>query len=289
MTMRPHKQSLLRGGTVSVRQSHYRLGWDEGREREGCESLVLTNARELGIVSSERSMLEMISSVTSAKDEPELLARMKVAARQIGYDQVLFAIEMRLPGAAPVQHIASGFDPDYRTLYQERAFVGVDPAVTHCRTSPKPLIWSEHMYGNESREMMEEARSYGLGHGLSLPVHRGSKVVSMLSLARDRPFQSDAERAMVLAAGNVLAHCLHVTSENLILPNALAKHTPRLSPREKECFLLVALGKSNWDIGKLLHISEASVAFHVQNVLRKMRVSTRTQAVAIGVTLGMIN
>lgn len=246
------------------------------------------NALQPGIVSSDASMLEMISSVTSAKDESELLAKMKTAARQIGYDQVLFAIEMRVPGDTPVQHVASGFDPDYRTLYQERAFVGVDPVVTHCRTSPKPLIWSERMYNGRSREMMEEASSYGLGHGLSLPVHRGSNVVSMLSLARDRPFESEAEQAVVLAAGNVLAHCLHVTAENLILPKALEKRTPRLSPREKECFTLIALGKSNWDIGQLLHISEAAVAFHVQNVLRKLRVSSRTQAVAIGVALGMI-
>lgn len=233
-------------------------------------------------------MLELISAVTSAKDEGELLAAMKTAARQIGYDQVLFAIEMRLPGTTAMQHITSGFRADYQTLYQERSFAGVDPTVSHCQTSNQPLVWHEQMYGRDSHEMMEEARKYGLGHGLSLPVHEGSKIVSMLSLGRDRAFESEAEKSRVLVAGNVLAHCLHVASENLILPNALAKRRPHLSPREQECFKLIALGKSNWDIGQLLHISEASVAFHVQNVLRKLHVSTRTQAVAIGVALGMI-
>jgi DNA-binding CsgD family transcriptional regulator len=248
-----------------------------------------SNALELGLVSFDTTMLELISLVTSAKDESELLAKMKVVARQIGYDQVLFGIELRLPGAAPIQHITSGYGEAYQMLYQERAFLGVDPTVAHCQTSQRPLVWTEQMYGRSSREMMEEARKHGLGHGLSLPVHEGGKVVSMLSLGRDRPFESDAERARVLAAGNVLAHCLHVASENLILPGALAKHRPRLTPREKECFQLIAIGKSNWDIGQLLSISEAAVAFHVGNVLKKMRVSTRTQAVAIGVALGMIN
>lgn len=239
-------------------------------------------------MSFDATMLELISSVTSAKNEPELLAKMKAAAGELGYGQVLFAIEMRLPGMKPVQHVTSGFREDYQTLYEERAFVGVDPTVSHCQTNPQPLIWHERMYGPNSYELMEEARKYGLGDGLSLPVHESGKVVSMLSLGRDRPFESEAEKMRVLVAGNVLAHCLHVASENLILPDALAKHRPHLSPRERQCFQLIAIGKSNWDISHILNISESAAAFHVRNLLKKLRVSTRVQAVAIGIALGMI-
>ena len=239
-------------------------------------------------MTGETRTLALISSVTAARSEAELLARMKDVAREIGYDQVLFAIEMRLPGAAPLQHIASGFHPEYQLLYQERAFLNQDPTVPYCQTHTEPLIWREQMYGMNAAEMMEEARKHGLGHGLSLPVHESGKVVSMLSLGRDRGFATDSEREFVLAAGNVLAHCLHVASENIILPGVLAARRPHLSPREKQCFQLVALGKSNWDIGQLLNISEAAAAFHVKNILKKLGVSTRMQAVAIGVALGMI-
>jgi DNA-binding CsgD family transcriptional regulator len=144
------------------------------------------------------------------------------------------------------------------------------------------------MYDRASADIMEEARRYGLAHGISLPVHEQGKISSMLSLGRDKPFDSEAEREFVLNAGNVLAHSLHFASENLILPDLLQERRPHLSPRERECFQLVAQGKSNWDIGQLLAISEAAAAFHVKNVLKKLRVSTRMQAVAIGVALGMI-
>jgi DNA-binding CsgD family transcriptional regulator len=236
----------------------------------------------------ESKTLALISSVVSARDEAELLAKMKNVAREIGYDQVLFGIEMRLPVVGPLQHITSGYPEAYQTLYQERAFLTRDPTVVHCQTKTEPLVWAEQIYSRDSYEIMEEAHKHGLGYGLSLPVHESAKVVSMLSLGRDRPFGSIAERQFVVDAGNVLAHCLHVASEKIIVPELMAERRPHLSPREKECFQLVAQGKSNWDIGHLLNVSEAAAAFHVKNVLKKLRVSTRMQAVAIGVALGMI-
>lgn len=234
--------------------------------------------------------LALIAEVTSAQGKDELLQRMKAVAREIGYDQVLFAIQLRLPAMQPLQDINSGYPLEYQLLYQERGFVGSDPTVAHCQTSAEPLIWEEQIYNRTpaSREVLEEAQRFGLGHGLSVPVHESGRVISMLSLGRDRPFESEAEQRSVLSAGKVLATCVHVASENHILPDLLAARRPHLSPRERQCLQLVALGKSNWDIGELLHISEATVAFHVQNVLKKLKVSTRMQAVAIGVALGII-
>lgn len=234
--------------------------------------------------------LTMISAVTSAQTKEELLGRMRSVAREIGYDHVLHGIEMRLPAMKALQDINSGYPLQYSLLYQERAFVGRDPTVAHCQQSTEPLVWSEHMYQRVpgAEEILEESHRFGLGHGLSVPVHEAGRVVSMLSLARDRPFESESEKALVMAAGNVLAHCVHVASENIILPPLLAERRPHLSPREQQCFQLVAVGKSNWDIGELLNLSEATVAFHVKNVLKKLQVSTRMQAVAIGVALGMI-
>lgn len=232
--------------------------------------------------------LELISSITSATTEAELLQKMQAVARAIGYDQVLFGIEMRIPGGAPLQHSTSGYPMEYQELYQHRAFLTRDPTVAHCQKNAKPLVWCQRMYTQDTYEIMEESSRFGLGHGLSLPVHEAGLVLSMLSLARDKPLESDEERRRVIAAGNVLAHCVHVASENIILPGLLASRRPHLSPREQQCFQLVALGKTNWDIGQHLKISSETAAVHVKSVLKKLGVSTRMQAVAIGVALGMI-
>jgi two-component system response regulator DegU len=52
-----------------------------------------------------------------------------------------------------------------------------------------------------------------------------------------------------------------------------------LTKRECEVLQLMAEGKSNKSIGDLLYISEKTVKNHVSNILQKMKVTDRTQAV----------
>lgn len=54
---------------------------------------------------------------------------------------------------------------------------------------------------------------------------------------------------------------------------------PELSDREQEVVRLMATGKSNQEIGTALGITEGTVKFHVNNILSKLQVNDRTQAV----------
>jgi DNA-binding NarL/FixJ family response regulator len=58
-------------------------------------------------------------------------------------------------------------------------------------------------------------------------------------------------------------------------------HAPMgLTGRELEVLALVATGKTNREIAAALVISEHTVARHVQHILAKLRVSSRTAASA---------
>jgi DNA-binding CsgD family transcriptional regulator len=59
-----------------------------------------------------------------------------------------------------------------------------------------------------------------------------------------------------------------------------AAETYGLTPRELEVLRLVASGKTNRDIAATLVVSEHTVARHVQNILTKLRLSSRTAATA---------
>lgn len=61
-----------------------------------------------------------------------------------------------------------------------------------------------------------------------------------------------------------------------------------LTDREREVLRLLADGMSNAGIGQQLFISESTVKFHIRNVIRKLRVTKRTDAVYVASKRGLI-
>jgi DNA-binding NarL/FixJ family response regulator len=62
----------------------------------------------------------------------------------------------------------------------------------------------------------------------------------------------------------------------------------QLTDREVEVLLLLARGGSNVEIGKELHISEATVKTHISHLLTKLGVRDRVQAVIAAYELGLL-
>ncbi|GIJ80256.1 DNA-binding response regulator, NarL/FixJ family, contains REC and HTH domains [Micromonospora phaseoli] len=61
-----------------------------------------------------------------------------------------------------------------------------------------------------------------------------------------------------------------------------------LSPREVEVLRLVSRGMSNAEIGRQLHISEATVKTHLLRTFNKLDVSDRTAAVTTAMAAGLL-
>ena len=63
---------------------------------------------------------------------------------------------------------------------------------------------------------------------------------------------------------------------------------PKLSPRETSVLQLMMAGKSNRAIGVVLGITESTVKSHAKNILIKMGVNDRTQAVTLAIQRGIL-
>lgn len=61
----------------------------------------------------------------------------------------------------------------------------------------------------------------------------------------------------------------------------------KLSPREREILQFIARGQSNKEIARALDLSESTVKIHVQNMLRKLNLSSRVQAAVFAVENGL--
>jgi DNA-binding NarL/FixJ family response regulator len=80
--------------------------------------------------------------------------------------------------------------------------------------------------------------------------------------------------------------------EQYIPPEVATRMSERvvsqLSPRELEVLRLVAKGLSNKEIGSELHVVEGTIKIHLTNILAKLGVSDRTQAILAAVKRGII-
>lgn len=96
------------------------------------------------------------------------------------------------------------------------------------------------------------------------------------------------------AEPDALLNAIHVvhSGQQYIPPEVAAKlvqrmNKPELSDRELEVIHLMVNGLSNHDIGVALNITESTVKFHVNQILSKLGVSDRTQAVIKALKRGL--
>ncbi|MNS58601.1 Transcriptional activator protein LasR [compost metagenome] len=64
---------------------------------------------------------------------------------------------------------------------------------------------------------------------------------------------------------------------------------PNLSAKEQEILKWCAIGKSSWEIGRILNCTEAGVNYHFCNIRRKFRVSSRWLALIKALEMGLIH
>ena len=115
-------------------------------------------------------------------------------------------------------------------------------------------------------------------------------------LLKDIPLDEVAEAVRAVHGGQSvinpsIAGKLLTEFATLAKQDAEAEHVvtvPKLTEREMEVLKLVARGMNNRDIAKELFISEATVKNHVRNILEKLQIHSRMEAVFIAVRQKLI-
>lgn len=67
-----------------------------------------------------------------------------------------------------------------------------------------------------------------------------------------------------------------------------ARSGEALTLRERECLMWAAMGKSEWEVSRILGISEHTAERHLLKALRKLGAVNRVQAVAEAIRHGLI-
>lgn len=176
--------------------------------------------------------------------------------------------------------------------YSELQLHKIDPVFAKAESSGVPFFWDEPAFLGtataEQRRMMSEARAFGIEHGYTIPVHSPRSPIPIHASCSVIPERGRPHRhghlAVQLMAGYLFESAARLTSA----PPDGAK-PPKLSPRQRQCLELAAQGKTDWEIGMILGISEHTVHTHIEAVKRKLNVTSRQTAIVCSLAWGLID
>ena len=178
------------------------------------------------------------------------------------------------------------YSNDWLYTYGRNGYASVDPVLQSVLSTFKTQEW-EQTYKKASSpkqlEFVEEARSYGLTHGITTGMlERGRGFATFFSFAGGDSGDTNRYKGLI----EYLLPYLH----RILIANT---HTPLdnrvkgLSPREMMVLAWMKQGKTNWEISRIIGVSERTVRFHVEGIFMKLDVGSRTQAVAFAMEHGL--
>jgi DNA-binding CsgD family transcriptional regulator len=179
--------------------------------------------------------------------------------------------------------------------YDRESYVEIDPRLTYAWTTlPPPLIWDARIANGDARveSFLARAAVYGIGSGVAIYLHdyQSKVVVALNQPERVLTGRRRAQITKLLGDAMQLASIFHL----IFMKSVVEKDLPPiqqgspLSARERQCLSLAARGMVSPDIGHKLNITERTVNFHFSNIISKLGVLNRHEAIAMGVAHGLI-
>lgn len=126
--------------------------------------------------------------------------------------------------------------------------------------------------------ILSRSRHFGIGEGFTVPVNVPGEPSGSCSFAMNRGKALPRQR--LTCAELVGSHAFRAARR--IHRLAGPPERPHLSRREVQCLRLVALGKTDWEIARILGISAETARQYVKSARAVYDVVSRTQLVVLG-------
>lgn len=185
--------------------------------------------------------------------------------------------------------VNASYPDEWLYMYWKNGFADVDPVFQAALKSPGTQHWQaiyQSMSSEKEQEFISTARRFGLCDGITTgSVDQACGVATFCSFASDEAL--DGKRLVPLV--EYLGYYIHM---------ALMKSAPKAAPQTERCVKELTSrevtilnwmknGKTNWEIGKILGVSERTVRFHIESIFSKLEVTSRSQAVATAIEHGL--
>lgn len=230
------------------------------------------------------------ASVLGAGSREEFRGEVVRFARALGFNTVsaisVFDLGIGRSEIVSVDNAPQGYAESINDVPAMRR----DPVMQHCRRYSMPIVWSQDTYTQSGLgELWEEQASFGYCTGIAMALHLPQGRHFALGVERDKPLPSDrGELTRIVADLQLFAVHAQDAAMRVLTPEPDPVERPNLTPRELEALRWTMEGKTAWEVGAILGISERTAVLHVTNAMRKLQCSSKHQAVLKALRLGLI-
>nr|WP_281720572.1 LuxR C-terminal-related transcriptional regulator [Nitrosomonas nitrosa] len=179
------------------------------------------------------------------------------------------------------------YSNDWLYQYGSRGYASVDPVLQSVLSTSQTQVWEQTYNTATSKkqlEFVEEARSHGLTHGMTSGlVEPARKLASFFSFSGGEPSNTSRYKRLL---DYLTPHLHRILIANVNSPSS--NRVKGLSPRELMVLEWMKQGKTNWEISRIIGVTERTVRFHIEGIFSKLDVGSRTQAVACAIEHGLL-
>jgi DNA-binding CsgD family transcriptional regulator len=214
-----------------------------------------------------------------------------------GFDQYALAFPTSTQKEDDAPAVIATYDKIWVDHYFENGYDAIDPVFLTTRKQIQPFLWSDIWKGVEltarQQLLFDEAKDYGIAHGMGIPIRIVGRENALLSLVSTvcKPDEVQQIASEYMTEIALLTSYFHQVADTLMIQESEASAPSSrkiLTEREAETLLWIARGKSDEDVGSILNISVHTVREHVRSIYKKMNVTSRSQACAMAVLDGII-
>ena len=240
---------------------------------------------------------EFIDTSNKSTSVDELFKLYSQSMAAIGFDRVIFSLM--------TEHIAieresghgviANYPAEWMSYYNENRFEVIDPVRRAIYSSNNIFTWDDLLEGDNltknQRNLMHMGEDAGLHNGIGVPFRGSRGAIAGVGAASSVKSLKGKDRNS-LSMANLLSQQFYTVFMELekarVKDRAAEDLAICLSDREQEILQWCSRGKTKWEIGQIISISEHTVNFHIKNVMKKLDANNISLAILRALNLGLI-
>ncbi|MBB5720340.1 LuxR family quorum-sensing system transcriptional regulator CciR, partial [Stakelama sediminis] len=210
--------------------------------------------------------MELIRSLEEVDTIDAMAIVMAQVAARLGFRHFALTHHVDLAAASASAIHIHNYPQDWAEYYHARALGVRDPVHRASQTTNLGFYWSRLSamipLTREDHAILAEGKKRGIGDGITIPAHIPGEAHGSCSFANP-PGRPMPDRLLLPVIQTIAGAAFARARQLRIARGQIAgRVSPVLTRRQRDCLIWAARGKGDWEISRILGVSEETVAKH---------------------------